>query len=107
MNERMKTALREHLNAMGDSSPEGIAEWVIDYLDEQEREFMAPDPKLRADAERYRAWRDALARDDKVFLNTAVAATMRSLDGEDRPPTPDETDAAIDAAIATIKPRGN
>jgi len=57
------------------------------------------------DAQRYRAWRDAMTAEDTEFRQ-AVAAALPSDVGDTRPPTSAEWDAAIDAAIAPQQGKG-
>lgn len=37
MDAKMTTALRAYCSAMGDTSPEGMVEWVLSYLSDQEK----------------------------------------------------------------------
>ena len=57
------------------------------------------------DAQRYRAWRDAMVAEDTEFRQ-AVAASLPSDVGDTRPPTSAEWDAAINAAIAAQQGKG-
>lgn len=59
---------------------------------------VAADDQVR-DAKRYRAWRSALVNEDTAFVEKIGEALPNEISENDRMPTADEWDAAIDAAI--------
>lgn len=69
-------------------------------------ERTAPAAGDAQDAQRYRAWRDAMMAEDTEFRQ-AVAAALPSDVGDTRPPTSAEWDAAIDAATAAQQGKGD
>lgn len=73
----------------------------MSYQDEMIDELLTRIESVEPDAKRYRVWRDSMLSEDTDFVDNMKAALPLEV-GTTRPPTAQEWDAAIDAALAKL-----